>query len=171
MERKDRSELFRAEALEHYQRGEEDEAHLLEVEPKWARRASRVIVALFVAALLFAALARIDRHAEGVGVVRGGRLIAAVPARHRHALEPSLPLHFEYSEQPLALATVGTKIVTPSEILGADASARWTSPEPAVRVEAALPPGRLGDGVAGRVRIRLGRERLLAMLVPWSRRG
>lgn len=170
MQREDRAQLFRTEALEHYQRGEEDEGHLLEIEPKWARYASRVILALFLGALLFAAFVRIDRYAEGVGVVRGGRLIAAIPARHRGELRPSLPMRFEYSEQPLALASVGTKIVSPSEVLG-PAAARWTSPEPAVLVEAALPVARAGDGVAGRVRVRLRRERLLSMLVPWSGRG
>jgi hypothetical protein len=37
-----------------------------------------------------------------------------------------------------------------------------------VQIEAPLPAGRadLGDGVAGTVRVRLGRERLLFALVP-----
>ena len=53
--RADVAQLFRAEALDQYQRGNADEAHLLEVEPRWARHAYRVIVALIGAALLFGA--------------------------------------------------------------------------------------------------------------------
>jgi hypothetical protein len=53
--REDVAQLFRAEALDQYQRGQEDEAHLLEVEPSWARHAYRLIVALTAAALLFGA--------------------------------------------------------------------------------------------------------------------
>ncbi|HEX6085078.1 MAG TPA: hemolysin D, partial [Thermoanaerobaculia bacterium] len=64
--------LFRGEALEHYQRGQDDEAHVLELEPRWTRYTSRVIVALFAAALLYASLVHVDRYAEGTGVVRGG---------------------------------------------------------------------------------------------------
>jgi hypothetical protein len=54
--RADVAQLFRAEALDQYQRGRADEAHLLEVEPRWARHAYRVVVALIAAALIFAAL-------------------------------------------------------------------------------------------------------------------
>lgn len=54
--RADVVQLFRAEALDQYQRGNADEAHLLEVEPRWARHAYRVIVALIGAALLFGAV-------------------------------------------------------------------------------------------------------------------
>ncbi|HEX8411891.1 MAG TPA: hypothetical protein VF883_23785, partial [Thermoanaerobaculia bacterium] len=49
--REDVAKLFRAEALEHYQRGQVDEAHLLELDPRWMRRAYAVIVALIVAAV------------------------------------------------------------------------------------------------------------------------
>jgi hypothetical protein len=50
--REDMAQLFRAEALEQYQRGQEDEAHLLEVEPRWMRYADRIVLALLAAALL-----------------------------------------------------------------------------------------------------------------------
>lgn len=53
--RADVAQLYRAEALDQYQRGEANEAHLLEIEPRWARHAYRVIAALIGAALLFAA--------------------------------------------------------------------------------------------------------------------
>lgn len=150
--------LFRGEALEHYQRGQDDEAHLLEIEPRWSRYASRVIVALFAAALLYASLVRVDRYAEGTGIVRGGRLHALVPARHRAELRPSMPLRFEHSERMLAIERVGTRIVA-----GPGGAA--------VTVEATIDPQRIGDGVTGRVRVRLRRERLITMLVPWSGRG
>ena len=156
--RKDVAQLFRAEALEHYQRGADDEAHVLELEPKWTRYTSRVILALFAAALLFAALVHVDRYVDGVGVVRGARLIAYLPARHQAKLRPSMPLRFEYSGRMLAVDTVGRQIVAGPA-------------GPAVVVEAKIDPKRLGEGVAGRVRVRVGRERLLTLLVPWSRRG
>lgn len=170
----DAAPLFRSEAVEHYQRGREHEGHVLEIEPRWARWASRVIVALFLSAVVFAAVVHVDRYAEGVGVVRGGRVIAVVPARYAAELKPSLPLRFELAARPLAVASVGAKIVAASEarrILGEDGALRWNRAEPAVIAEAPLHDGRLGDGVAGRVRIRVGRERLLAMLTRWSRRG
>jgi multisubunit Na+/H+ antiporter MnhC subunit len=50
--REDVAQLFRAEALEQYQRGETDEAHLLEVEPRWMRYADRIVLALLAAALV-----------------------------------------------------------------------------------------------------------------------
>lgn len=170
--RPDLAGVFRGEALAQYQRGRESEAHLLELEPKWARYTSRVILALFAAALLFTALVHVDRYASGIGVVRGGRLIAVVPARHARELRPSMPLRFEFAEQQVPVAYVGNTLIAPSEarrILGADGASRWTSTDPAVRVEAPLAASNLGDGVAGSVRIRVGRERLLRIL--WSRRG
>jgi hypothetical protein len=51
--RADVAQLFRGEALDQYQRGRPDEAHLLEVEPRWTRHAYRVVLALIGAALLF----------------------------------------------------------------------------------------------------------------------
>ncbi|HYH10469.1 MAG TPA: hypothetical protein VEK11_25720 [Thermoanaerobaculia bacterium] len=53
--RADVAQLYRAEALDQYQRGNADEAHLLEVEPRWARQAYRIVIALLGAALLFGA--------------------------------------------------------------------------------------------------------------------
>lgn len=170
--RPDLAAVFRGEALAHYQRGRESEAHLLELEPKWTRYTSRVILALFAAALLFAAFVTIDRYAEGVGVVRDGRLVAVIPARYARELRPSMPLRFEFTEQQLSVASVDKTLIAPSEarrILGPDGASRWTSNDPAVRVEAPLDASNFGDGVAGRVRIRVGRERLLSIL--WSRRG
>ena len=52
--REDTSRLYRAEAIEHYQRGRTDEAHLLEIEPRWMRYAYRIVFALLAAAALFA---------------------------------------------------------------------------------------------------------------------
>jgi hypothetical protein len=54
--RADVAQLFRAEALDRYQRGHTDEAHLLEIEPRWARHAYRIILAVIGAALLFGAV-------------------------------------------------------------------------------------------------------------------
>jgi hypothetical protein len=170
-------ELFRREALDHYQRGSSDEGHLLEMEPAWTRWAYRVIVAFFGAMLLLSALIRIDREAVGGGVVRRGRLVAVVPARARAELRPGQPLRFELIAQPLALETASTKILSPTEarqLLGADGAAFWPSPEPAVRIDSSLPAAirnDYGDGVAGRVRVRLGRERLLFVLIPALRGG
>lgn len=167
--RADVAQLFRAEALEQYQRGREEEGHLLELEPAWTRRAYPVILAFLAAALLFAALVHVDQFAQGVGVVRGGRVIAALPARHANDLRASMPLRFDLTSQPLTIARVQPTIVASSEVrrmLGADGAALWSA-TPAVIVEAPLiDRSRFGDGVAARVRVRVGRERLLFALVP-----
>jgi hypothetical protein len=168
------AQLFRGEALDAYARGGADEGHLLEIEPAWMRRAYAVILALFAAALLLGLVIRIDTEAEGGGVVRQGRLIAVLPARFRSELRPAMPLRFELSSQRLAVGSVSRKIISSSEarqLLGPDGAALWTSREAAVIVEAPLPAGRdeYSDGVAGQVRVRLGRERLPFALLP--RRG
>jgi hypothetical protein len=80
-------------------------------------------------------------------------------------------LRFELSGQPLAVGSVSRKILGASEarrLLGPDGAALWTSPEAVVRIEASLPADRgdYSDGVAGRVRVRLGRERVLFALIP-----
>jgi len=168
----DGGDLFRREALDHYQRGSSDEGHLLEMEPAWTRWAYRVIVAFLGAMLLLAALIQVDREAAGGGVVRGGRLVAVVPARYRAELRAGLPLRFELTAKPLTVASASTKILSSTEarqLLGADGAAFWSSAEPAVRIDANLPAAirdDYGDGVAGRVRVRLGRERFLFALIP-----
>jgi len=169
--REDVAQLFRAEALAEYQRGRSDEGHLLEIEPGWGRRAYPVILALLGAALLFSVLVRVDREARGVGVIRDGRLIAMVPARYRSHLRPAAPLHFELAGQPLAVGSVSRRILRATEarrFLGPDGAALWTSGEAAVRIDAPLPADRddSSDGIAGRVRVRVGRERLLFALIP-----
>jgi len=54
--RDDVAQLFRAEALEEYQRGRTDEGHLLDLDPRWMRRAYGVVLALIVVALVIGAL-------------------------------------------------------------------------------------------------------------------
>jgi hypothetical protein len=169
------AQLFRGQALEQYQRGSSNEGHLLEIEPRWMRGATGVILALLGAVLLLGFLLHIDREAAGCGVIRQGRLLAVVPARYRAELRTALPLRFELSARPLAVGSVSPRILAPSEarrLLGPDGAAFWTGPEAAVRIEAALPAGseEYGDGVAGRVRVVLGRERVLFALIPALRR-
>ena len=50
--REDWARLFRAEALQEYQRGHADEGHLLEIEQAWLVRAYRVLLGLLAVALL-----------------------------------------------------------------------------------------------------------------------
>lgn len=50
--REDVAKLFRSEALEQYQRGRTDEGHLLDLDPRWMRRAYAVVFALIVAGLI-----------------------------------------------------------------------------------------------------------------------
>jgi hypothetical protein len=171
------AQLFRTEALKEYQRGRAEEAHLLEIEPRWTRYAYRVLLALFAAAFLFSLLVHTDRHVDGVGVVRDGALASIVPAHHRAQVRPGMPLRFEHANEQLAVASVSERVIAATEarrILGADGASWWTSGEPAVRINVALPSGheRYGDGVTGRIRIRVGRERLLSAVIPalrgWS---
>jgi hypothetical protein len=163
--------LFRDEALSEYQKGSTIEGHLLELEPAWLRRAYAVILALLGVALLASVLIHIDREVQGVGVIHGGRLIAVVPARDRAQLRTALPVRFELAAGPMVIDAVGGQILAPTEarrLLGPDGAPLWTSPEPVVEIEATLPAVRanLGDGVAGTVHVRLGRERLLFVLLP-----
>lgn len=52
--REDVSRLYRAEAIEHYQRGRADQSNLLELESRrWMRYAHLVVLALLLAAGLF----------------------------------------------------------------------------------------------------------------------
>lgn len=169
--REDMTQLFRGEALEQYQRGRSDDGHLLEIEPSWTRRAYAVILALLATALLLSTLVHVDRNAEGAGVVRGARLIAALPARHRDALRPGMTMRFDLAAQPLAISSVSPRIIGSSEtrrLLGPDGAALWTSASPGVLVDAPIPGGGqlYGDGVAGRVTVRIRRERLLFALLP-----
>ena len=46
----DRLRLYRAEAVEHYQRGQTTEGHLLEIEPRWTRYAYPLVLVLLLAA-------------------------------------------------------------------------------------------------------------------------
>ncbi len=169
--RGDVAQLYREEALEQYQRGRTDEAHLLEIEPGWTRHAFRILLALLVAALVFGALVHVDRQADGVGIVREGRLIAVVPARDRAQLRAGLPLRFEHAAEPLAVTSVDRRIIPAADarrLLGVDGARLWTTTQPGVRIEGSLSTNDLTDGVTGRVRVRLGRQRLLLL---WVRRG
>jgi hypothetical protein len=167
--RPDVARLFRGEALEQYQRGRTDEAHPLELEPKWTRFTYRLLLALFAAALLFTLFVRVDRHADGVGIVRNGRLVAFLPARARTELQRNQVLRFEYSNAPARIATIGPTIVaatTARRLLGEDGPRLWRTTGPAIRIEAPIPSADVGEGVTGRVRVQLGRERLLFVLIP-----
>lgn len=162
--RPDVAQLFRGEALEQYQRGRADEAHPLEIEPRWTRHAYRVLLALFVAAVIFALVVPVDRNATGVAVVRGGRLQGFVETGPE--VQPGMPLWFEHASGATTVAGVGQEIVAAAEARRV-AGAGWPDDEPAVRIEAALPPGgkRFGNGVTGKIRIRTGRERLFSALL------
>ncbi|HEX2831674.1 MAG TPA: hypothetical protein VHW00_01590 [Thermoanaerobaculia bacterium] len=167
--RPDLARLFRGEALEQYQRGRTDEGHPLELEPAWTRHTYRLLLALFVVALLFSLFVRVDRHADGVGIVRGGRLVALLPARDRTALHRKQPLSFEYATERTAIATIDRTVVAATaarQLLGEDGPRLWRTTAPAIRIDAPLPSHALGDGVTGRVRVQLGRERLLFVLIP-----
>lgn len=167
--RPDLARLFRGEALEQYQRGRSDEGHPLELEPTWTRHTYRLLLALFAVALLFSLFVRVDRHADGVGIVRDGHLLALLPARDRSELLPKQPITFEYATETTTIATIDPTIVaatTARHLLGDDGPRLWRTTAPAIRVDAPLSSNNLGNGVTGRVRVQLGRERLLFVLIP-----
>lgn len=139
--------LFRREALEQYQRGSVDEGHLLELEPAWTGWAYRLIFLLLGVAVALSVLLHVDRVAEGRGVVQGGRLIVSLPPAYRDELRPGLPLRFEHVTEPLTIDVVH-----------------------ATTIEARLPAATYIDGTQGRVRVSLGRERVLFALIPALRR-
>lgn len=168
--REDVARLYRGEALEQYQRGRTDEAHLLELEPRWTRYAYGVLLALLVAALAFSALVKVDRYAEGFGIVREGRLVCVMNARDRAQLRVGQPVGFEHTKAEAKASALHSKVIAAADarrLLGPDGARLWTTTDPAIRVEADAPRD-FADGVTGRVRVRLGRERLL---LTWVRRG
>ncbi len=63
-------EVFRREALEHHNRGFDDQGHLLELSPSWTPWAYRLLIFVFGAALLYAFFGTVSEYATGVAVVR-----------------------------------------------------------------------------------------------------
>ncbi|MCP4656633.1 MAG: HlyD family efflux transporter periplasmic adaptor subunit [bacterium] len=64
------AKIFRPEALEHHTRGFQDQGHLLELSPDWIRWAYRLLLGVFVAAVLYSVLGSIHEYAPGLAVVR-----------------------------------------------------------------------------------------------------
>jgi len=63
-------ELFRAQALEEHARAYEQEGAPLRLRPRWTDAAYWLVLAAAVTSLLFVALARLPRYAEGPAMVR-----------------------------------------------------------------------------------------------------
>jgi multidrug efflux pump subunit AcrA (membrane-fusion protein) len=63
------SDLFRQEAIMHFvQRGQRGD--VIRIDPGWVRAAYGLVVAAIVAAVVFAAIARVHHYAEGSAIVR-----------------------------------------------------------------------------------------------------
>ncbi len=62
--------IFRHEALEHHTRGFQDQGHLLELSPDWVRWTYRLLLGVFVAAVLYSVFGSIHEYAPGLAVVR-----------------------------------------------------------------------------------------------------
>lgn len=62
--------VFRREALEHHNRGFDDQGHVLELSPRWTPWAYRLLIIVFVAALLYSLIGTVNEYATGVAVVR-----------------------------------------------------------------------------------------------------
>ena len=63
-------EVFRREALEHHNRGFDDQGNLLELSPSWTPWAYRLLLMVFVAAILYTVFGTVTEFATGVAVVR-----------------------------------------------------------------------------------------------------
>lgn len=120
----------------------------LRIERQWARRASWLGIATFVAVLLAAIFVRVPEYASGEAVVRGSEVVALLPARDATRLMPGMKIRFEWTgrrAQWLAIDTVRTR--------GAHA---------VVTARAS----RLEPGLRGRIEARVGSRRLLFALLP-----
>ena len=140
---------FRAEALEHHQaRG--GPGSLLRVEARWTRPVFWLLLGLAVAGLLAGVLVKVDRFAFAPAAVQGREVRAAMPG----ALVNSV------------MAGDRARLILPGGGAVAARVAAFGNPTQQGTVIVVARTDRPVAGSAGTLRVRTGRRRLLADLVP-----
>jgi membrane fusion protein (multidrug efflux system) len=70
--------MFRQEAVEHYARALNTEGDLLKTPPRWLRMSHWLVLALLLASLAFAIVARVQERGTGAAIIRARRKIVLV---------------------------------------------------------------------------------------------
>lgn len=155
---RDKSEIFRPEALEHRarQRGPGD---LIRVAPRWTSWAFYALVAVFAGALVAGFVVDINRYARGpTTVATDGRVVVLLPA----ALAPQVA-----AGQPVDVAgTMGEVVSSLPGVLYPPQIARRYGAEvaaPSVAVVTSLEGAAAGEGIA---RVLIEREPMIVALIP-----
>jgi hypothetical protein len=178
--------IFRLEALQNLQRGQEGLGRPMAVSPRWARWAFPLLILAAVCAAAYSVVGKINEYARGLAFVRlsGGTpaVIALFPGRFRPQLAPGMPLHFKISgyagsDEKLVIDSV-SEIVGPSEarrFLGPTMSDLVPLGGPLVIVQCRLSSERFrsGDeryryyqGLLGSAEVTLRSSRILFSLLP-----
>ena len=188
------SEIFRKEALEIYVGRKSEAGNPLRIAPGWTRWIYWLIVAFFLAGLPYVIFGRLNEYAEGLATVRveGGGGACTVRALLPARLAPRIrevararffPEGFPGSHEQVVLERAEEpRIVSSVEALpdlGFDRIGAAIEAGPLVLVQGALPDCRLeydgdaipyGDGMRGKLEVRVGSESILLTLVPGLKR-
>ncbi len=109
------ADIFRREALEHHARGLGDRGNVLEISPAWTHLTYKLLLVLFVAALIYSLVGSIYEYASGVAVIRvsdredvtapfSGTVVEVEVATGQEVREDQLLVRF-YGAQELANLT------------------------------------------------------------------
>jgi len=178
--------IFRLEALQDLQRGEEGLGRLMAVSPRWSRWVFPVIILAALAAATYSVVGRVNEYARGLAVVRltGGTpsVVALFSGRFRPQLAPGMPLTFKIGGYPGSNEKLVIDSV--SEIVGPSEARRFLGPAmadllplggPMVIVQCRLPSDHFRDGDAiyryhqglpGSAEVTLRSSRILFSLLP-----
>jgi hypothetical protein len=188
------AQIFRSEALAYYNGGRRSQGDLLRLSPAWTHYTYWLLVAVFVFAMLGAAVGTVDQYISGPAVVLmelsdAGRnrqtptIIALLPGHVRPLLQPGMELRltltgYPQAAQSLSIDAIEEQILGPAEVrrhLGPALADTIPVAAPVALIRAHPPDptfvadGRLLDyysGMQGAAEVRVHSERILFLIVP-----
>lgn len=189
------TQIFRSEALHYYTGGRRNQGDLLRLSPAWTRWSYWLLVAVFLAGLVGAAVGTVDRYVSGPVVVMAESgaagnpapiLIALLPAYTRPQLQPGLPVRLTLTGYPqayqrLTIDSIADQILSPAAVrerLGAELADLVPVTAPVVLVQMRAPSATFQvegralayyTGMQGTATVRVDTERLLFLLAPGLR--
>jgi hypothetical protein len=161
--------IFREEALRSRE-AEPSPGDPLRASPRWIAWAYWALLAAVAVGLAAGALIRVGEVARGPAVVRGGAVMAVVPAIFASDLYPGRPLELTArGGHPMTVEVTATGpevtgAAAASRLLGTAVSGVGPAPGSLLVVRATAPRG-LPDGEAGTVSVQVGSQRLIIALV------
>jgi len=188
------SGIFRRQALEIYVGRKSETGSPLRIAPGWTRWIYWLLVAFFLAGLSYGIVGRVNEYAQGLATVRvegGGEACAVralLPARFAPAVREVaearfFPDGFPGTHEQVALERAAEpRIVSSVEALrelGLDGIGAALEAGPSVLVQGDLPDCRLeyqgdaipyGEGMRGKLELRVSSERILLTLIPGLKR-